>query len=453
LAGHQPQLFHPGVWLKDFALDWLARRHGGLAVNLLVDSDTLRSSALRVPGGSAGEPQVVSIPYDLAGPPVPYEERPVLDRRLLADFGGRAAAQVRPIVADPLLADYWPMVLSRLEAVDNLGLCLAQSRHQLERCWGLRTWEVPQSRVCETESFAWFAAHLLAQLPRLRAVYNEVVQAYRRAHRIRSPAHPVPDLAEEDGWLESPFWIWTAENPCRRRLFARQRGGCVALSDRQGLEVCLPLGPDADAGRAVARLAELARSGVKIRSRALLTTLWARLALGDVFVHGIGGAKYDQVTDALMQGFFGLAPPAYMVVSGTLYLRSPHRMHAAKHLRAIDQQVRELEYHPERFLGGSVRGQGADRDEAARLRSEKMAWIRTPASRGNGKRRWRAIRGINEALQPWVAEERSRLAARRQEAARAVRAESVLCWREYGFCLHAEKNLREFFAAVLPKSR
>ena len=28
LAGHQPELFHPGVWFKNFALGALARRHG-----------------------------------------------------------------------------------------------------------------------------------------------------------------------------------------------------------------------------------------------------------------------------------------------------------------------------------------------------------------------------------------------------------------------------------------
>ena len=46
MAGHQPQLFHPGVWFKNFALDALARRHGGLGVNLVVDNDTMKSSAL-----------------------------------------------------------------------------------------------------------------------------------------------------------------------------------------------------------------------------------------------------------------------------------------------------------------------------------------------------------------------------------------------------------------------
>src|SRR5260370_292805 len=40
LAGHQPELFHPGVWIKNFALCGLARAHGAVALNLIVDNDT-----------------------------------------------------------------------------------------------------------------------------------------------------------------------------------------------------------------------------------------------------------------------------------------------------------------------------------------------------------------------------------------------------------------------------
>ena len=37
LAGHQPQMFHPGVWLKNFVLNSLAKQHQATAVNLVID--------------------------------------------------------------------------------------------------------------------------------------------------------------------------------------------------------------------------------------------------------------------------------------------------------------------------------------------------------------------------------------------------------------------------------
>ena len=59
---------------------------------------------------------------------------------------------------------------------------------------------------------------------------------------------------------------------------------------------------------------------VRIRSRALTTTLYARLFLADLFIHGIGGGKYDQLTNEIAQKFYGAELPDYLVLSATLLL-------------------------------------------------------------------------------------------------------------------------------------
>jgi hypothetical protein len=446
LAGHQPQLFHPGVWFKNFVLDQLARQHNAVAVNLIVDNDTVKHSSLLVPGGSPETPTAVSLPLDRSETPVPYEEWRIEDRALFRSFGARVAEQIAPLVPDPLVRQYWPMAARRMCRTDNLGACLAQSRHQLEGQWGLNTWEVPVSWLCQTESFAWFLVHLVAQLPRFREAYNEVVQAYRRANHIRSTAHPVPDLAAEGPWLEAPFWIWTEEEPQRRRLFVQQRADAIVLSDRQGLDVELPMRADGDARRAVPRVVELTERGIKIRSRALITTLWARLVLGDLFLHGIGGAKYDQVTDALIARFFGLQPPRFMVVSSTLYLPIPHRKTTADDLHRVQQQLRELTFHPELYLNGN------DASAPQALIAEKFRWIHTEPTPANSRQRFFEIHRINEALQPFVRVDRKRLEEERERINHGLRAESILSSRDYAFCLYPADLLRECFAGLVPKA-
>src|SRR3954469_7151502 len=52
LAGHQPEIFHPGVWYKNFVLSKLAAQHGATAINLVIDSDTIKSASVRVPTGT-----------------------------------------------------------------------------------------------------------------------------------------------------------------------------------------------------------------------------------------------------------------------------------------------------------------------------------------------------------------------------------------------------------------
>ena len=39
--------------------------------------------------------------------------------------------------------------------------------------------------------------------------------------------------------------------------------------------------------------------GWELRPRALTLTIWARLLIADLFVHGIGGAKYDRISDTM----------------------------------------------------------------------------------------------------------------------------------------------------------
>ena len=195
-------------------------------------------------------------------------------------------------------------------------------RRAREAEWGVRNAEVPLSGVCETEAFLWFASHLLAHLPRFREVHNAALGRYRAAYGIRSRHHPVPDLAVDGDWLEAPFWAWRRERPRRRPLLARQVDPKrmelrIAGEDEPLIE--LPLGPDREACCAVERLRELPALGVRLRTRALTTTMFARCLLGDLFIHGIGGAKYDELGDEISRGFFGVEPPAFLTLSLTLW--------------------------------------------------------------------------------------------------------------------------------------
>src|SRR5262249_2863990 len=49
-----------------------------------------------------------------------------------------------------------------------------------------------------------------------------------------------------------------------------------------------------------------------------------RLFLADLFVHGIGGGKYDEITDELVRRFYGGEPPDFLVLSATLWLPVAH---------------------------------------------------------------------------------------------------------------------------------
>lgn len=89
MGGHQPELFHAGVWLKNSALDAYARHVGGTAVNLIVDTDRCHHTGVGVPVGTPEEARLEQVPFDGPGPDMAWEERGILDDQTFASFGDR----------------------------------------------------------------------------------------------------------------------------------------------------------------------------------------------------------------------------------------------------------------------------------------------------------------------------------------------------------------------------
>ena len=434
LTGHQAELFHPGVWFKNFALSRLAQRHRGVGIHLVVDSDTVHNSSIRVPTDSVAAPRVESVPLDASTTPLPVEERRIADRQVFDSFGTRATEALRPLLSNPLVADWWPSVVKAVERTGGNGhLAIAQARHQLERDWGAVTLELPMSHACQLPVFGSFAAALLLDAPRVWQAYNDALAAYRHAHALRSDAQPMPDLARHDDWLEMPFWVWSVDQPQRRPLYVRTVGDQLQLTNQRGWQASLSTKPTL----ASEQLRELAAEGLKLRTRALTTTLYSRLVLGDVFLHGIGGAKYDEVTDDWAHRLWGIRLPQYVALSATLQLPIEHRSVDNTDLRRVERDLRDWQWHPERWASET------SSPEATLALADKQRWVETPKTPLNASERHQAIAAANEKLQQETAAVRQRLEQEQQQLEAHYRASQVLESREYSFCLFPAEDLRQ----------
>lgn len=432
LAGHQPELFHAGVWYKNFVLSALSQRLGATAVNLVIDNDDCKSTAIRVPTGRIDDPSIVTIPFDAPAGIVPYEVRRVTDRSLFASFGDRVASTISTLIPEPLVRDLWEPLLEIAESCNTLGTSLAALRHRLEATWGLNTLELPLSSVCDSLEFAQFTGHLLTDLAKLHEVYNRSLREYRRVNHVRSYSHPVPDLDLIDGWYEAPFWIWRRDQPRRQHLFVKQVDRQLWLSDRKNLEVPIDLKNISHA------LIQLESDGICVRPRALITTMYGRLVLSSMFIHGIGGAKYDQLTDQIICRFFDMDPPAYLTTTATTLLPLQRPTATVEDLRRVDWMLRELSYHGELYLDPSLPGY----DQALQLAREKRKWLESRPSKGEGHSRHVALTRINESLQPFLQPKRMQLENERDETESEWRKSMLLGSREFSFCLHDTSSLR-----------
>lgn len=436
VAGHQPELFHPGVWFKNFLISQAAQQTTCVSLNLVIDNDLCRSPAIRVPviEDQTGSPMIrtESVAFDSPSPPVAWECRSILDRDCLRSFPDRVQQVWSQGGSERLLSRLWPHVLSAAERSGRLGLALAQGRHALEGELGLRTLELPLSLLSQQRSFAEFSLAILADLPRFQTIYNEQRTAYRLANGIRSQSHPVPALQTRHGWFEAPWWVYRESEPTRRRLFVRFDGDDLILSDQAGWQTTIegPLASD----DACMDWMQLAIDGVLLRPRALITTMFVRLTISDVFVHGIGGGKYDQMTDAIIRQYFEVPAPSMVVATATLRLPLAERLQLgslqknAADRQAVSASAWHMRYHPEQHIQ-SVN------EETQQLLERKQALLAAIPPRGEKWEWHREITQLNRRLAEL--NESSMLATQQhlQELSLQTRQLQIANSREFSFCL------------------
>ena len=426
VSGHQPELVHPGVWFKHFVLHAVAQRCGGIGVHLSIDNDTAKRTSILVPTGTPDRPALTTVAYDRRTATVPYEERRVIDGSAWSTFGERVSQAIESLVPEPLIAEFWPRVLD--QSTSKVGEALASARHQLEGEWGLETLETPISRVCRGKAFAWFVAMMLADFEGLGKAYNRALADYRRTHRLKSARHPAPDLEHDDEASELPLWVWSASEPIRRRCYVSRSADSLVLTDRRGWEHRLSHRGKAATSQLAEAIAELEGRGIRLRPRALTTTLFTRWVAADLFIHGIGGAAYDEVTDRIARYWWGAEAPCLMVATGTFYLPVPVPEVLPEDLRATKQRLRDLEFHPELFVSPTS-------EEARRWIEQKREWIARELPRGSRRERHAKITEANARLQPWVEDLRRETLERLEQLRDAWRRRQILASREYAFCL------------------
>jgi len=428
LAGHQPQLFHPGVWFKNFALSNLSQRIGAVGVNLIVDNDLGTSTRINVPSGSTNAPQVQSIAYDRPGVNLPFEGRRILDSEMWKDFGRRVENAISDFIDEPIIKQLWPDAVNLASLGMGPEYSIAAARHRIEGRLRMATLEVPLSRVCQTFSFARFAAELLFRGQQLIDAHNQILDDYRAVHGIRSVAHPVPSLAQDGEWMEMPFWCWKADNPFRQPLWIRRLPGRVLMTNRRDVEL------NVSARDLAERIFELNSKGICLRPRALVTTMYSRLVLGQTFLHGIGGAKYDQLTDALIRRFFKCEPPEFLTLTSSNLLPIDLPNVAERDLAEVQTKIRQLKYHAEHLEPCSP---NQEREFHVFADQKKDLLVSIP-EKGSRKSWHGRMNSINSKLSEMVDCRKQFLLSESEKLREDLGIRRILASREYSFCLFPE---------------
>ncbi|MGH2454355.1 MAG: hypothetical protein ACRDF5_11460, partial [bacterium] len=376
-TGHQPVFPHPGIWVKYLLLDRLAG-DGHTALAVIVDSDAMEAVGADVPTRPAAQLERRHETLRRVHPEEPYEAHRAPSAEEWESFLARLDRHLQAI-REPQVRAPWEAFRRRPRPeVETFPAFLTAVRRRHE---GARRFlDLPISTIAETEPFRAFFVHVAGDPAGFADVHNRHLSAYRAAQGIRTEAQPFPDLDVGTDRVELPFW--SVADGRRRRLFISPRDRLLSTPERPLIP--LPRDPAAPA------LAALA-----LRPRAITLTSFLRVFLSDLFIHGVSGARYDRVTDAVLSEFLEIRPPAYAAASATLHLPFEGATDPAGERSALAQQIQEGRHNPERLLVDPTAEQKALVDEKWRLIRGLAAPGLTRAGRRDLTQR---IRGINERL-------------------------------------------------------
>jgi hypothetical protein len=425
VLAHQPELFHPGVWIKNFSARRFADSVGGEALNFVADSDEPRTSKLPIPVQEGDRLAVREVPFAQFLPGAALALQPFLSRDLLKS-AARGCCEASPDPERCRALGFWKTAMDRCGQV-NPADCLAAARMAAEREFGLTNREL----AGRAAPFLPFLFDIAWNVQRFAPAYNAAINAFRKQHRIRGRGRPAPLLEEAAGRIEIPFWGLRTADGQRQRLYVDPK------ADHPGRAVVLADGAEFDDVECACA------------PRALALTMFLRLFVADLFIHGLGGAKYDEVTDDIIRRFYGVEPPRYVVATATLRLPLPTFPTTVADLLAVRRQRRELAFSPDRWAArAGVALTAAERalcEERGRLSAEADRLRAHPDEPGVPARRREDHRRLGELAEELVRahpEWEQQLRERQEQIERELASNKIAQSREWFFALYPPEKLR-----------
>jgi len=273
---HQPYFFNPGVSLKFLFLDDLQAAKKNI---IFLDTDRVKIG-VKVPfaDGSVRTLDLIRSKEVLSGFSTPDEELfyryfDFLEEQIVEAFRGGET-------------DVYENLLKFKEIIFrnmHRGLLKEVLVESFLEFYDMEAEYTFVSDLVCGEEFKRFFDEIYNKGETFRRIFNETLVEYKREFRFRYKNYPFPEL--EDG--ELPFWI----------IKEGKRGRCFKR--------------DLDA---------METDSYSIFPRAVTLTIFLRLYLLDVFIHGIGGANYEWIQDRIIERFFKKEAPFYGVLSGTFLL-------------------------------------------------------------------------------------------------------------------------------------
>jgi len=458
-SGHQPVFFHPGIWIKNIFLNKLLKSpvmDKSLGLNIVLDNDICKDLSFSLPTlsstGNLTLEKVNFLSSNLTSN-LPFEEYSFPSEKLITKFTQDVTSKLKLLESENknILNNFniFAQCLKNSSRLcnqkykrGNLGEFLSVARRIYEKEIKPTCLEIPFSQICSSDEFLSFFLEITKNIETFSKIYNSKLDEYRKLFKIRTQAIPSPNLLIKKNLTEIPFWIWEEGGRRKKIYILREEEKNYLYNDSYGKILII----EKDDCKSLLSLKRILKGKkLKIRPKALLLTLYNRLFVSDLFIHGLGGAKYDLVTDEIIREFFKTEPPRFLVASCTLHLNfksSPSTSDSK--ISTLKKKIRDLEFNPERYVD-ELSFTKKEKDRIVKLaekKNELIKKIKKTLSSIEKRKISEEIKVINNFMGEKITPLKCGLDKKIEKEEEKIKQSKVNNFREFPYCFFSAKTLR-----------
>jgi len=315
VTGHQPNWHHCGIFAKDIIADRFAGQFGSIAVELVLDHDTFNTS-MSIPTSGCNGVKIETVPLEKKRQDVPLEFRFTPNQDQITNF----VNTVSSACDNSFCADIWKANLFKI--IDDSWHCrniadtITQLQATLSRILGLEILYLPVSLMSQCDSFMDFVSSVISDPRRFVRIYNRAIKNKRLSANLK-PNQTLRTLKIDyiNKIIELPFWLlWKTGK--RASLYASIRDKNIRIGTSDTTKGTID--SSGDKNQQLRQI--LKKNDWGIRPKAVTLTLFARLYLADLFIHGTGAVNYEYITDSLIRDFYKKPNVNFGIATATMTL-------------------------------------------------------------------------------------------------------------------------------------
>ncbi len=443
VTGHQAIWHHCGILAKNSIISRFAADVNGCPIHLVLDHDICDTAIVLPKKQADGDWCFERIEIEPVQNPIPLGFRPAPQKekiQALSDAIGRIYGKH---FCCTIWSQYLGLPSNCLPDFKNVADFITCFQAMLNSALGIKMLYLPVSLLSASSCFVDFAASVIINASDFAHSYNNAVFDQMKYKNVNTSETIRPLMVDySKGFIELPFWLVSYQG--------RRTSLYVKLADSGEIKICTAatnlgsLDSSENGGKIEQIKIILNQQKYRLWPKAVTLTLFVRLFLADWFVHGVGGALYENITDKIIEDYYGIEKLGFAVATATVTLPLCDCARTTGETSdELKQRLRDFKYNPEKFIEDSL----MQTEPVKFLLDEKKNLIETTRNRDltiqEKKSAWEAISAVNKSLFQFTGNALQNLNEKIKLLDSRCLAQQVLNYRQYFFGLLTEEILRD----------